>query len=272
MGKGITWLTQRLNHGRARRVKGGLALIAAIASSAVIGHIIQNLPFGQFFELLMVAFLLAHRSLVDHVLDVASALTTSVTEGRRSVSRIVGRDTSSLDRPQVARAAIESAAENFSDGVVAPAFWYLILGLPGILIYKAVNTADSMIGYRTPEFEEFGWASARLDDVLNFVPARLTAFIIALVSGQLGMWKDIATDARLHRSPNAGWPEAALARAVGVALAGPRSYSGALQEFSFVNPLGRMDAGPSDIRKSVGWLWPSWAVALTLALAMSVFA
>ena len=144
---------------------------------------------------------------------------------------IVGRDTAAMQPPDVARAAIESGAENLSDGVIAPAFWFLVAGLPGLFLYKLVNTADSMIGYRNARYERFGWAAARLDDVLNVIPARLTAGLIALTHGLRG-WKAIAADARLHRSPNAGWPEAAMARALGVALSGPRSYDGGDAVFS----------------------------------------
>ena len=174
---------------------------------------------------------------------------------------IVSRDTAAMDGPQVARAALESGAENLSDGVVAPAFWFLIGGLPGMLLYKAVNTADSMIGYCTPRHKRFGWASARMDDLLNLVPARLTCLLIALPS-RLTDWRGILTDARRHRSPNAGWPEAALSRALGVSLAGPRSYDGVMRDLPWVNPADRHDTGPDDIDAGVALLWRSWRLAL----------
>ena len=175
-----------------------------------------------------------------------------------------------MDSPAISRAAIESAAENFSDGVVAPAFWFALAGLPGLLLYKLTNTADSMIGYRTPRHEDFGWAAARFDDLMNWIPARLTGFAIAALYGQLRYWPQITRDAKKHRSPNAGWPEAAMARALDVALAGPRSYEGALKDFPFVNPEGRKDAGPVDIDRSVMILWRTWAVLLTIALLIAV--
>jgi adenosylcobinamide-phosphate synthase len=178
---------------------------------------------------------------------------------------IVGRDTAAMDEPAVARAAIESAAENFSDGVVAPAFWFAVAGLPGLIAYKAVNTADSMIGHRTPRHEQFGWASARLDDVLNLVPARLSALLLWLC-GPRGPWRPIIADARLHRSPNAGWPEAAMARVLDVALSGPRSYHGEMRDYPWVHPRGRKDIGAPEIEASVRILWRAWAILLALAL------
>ena len=195
---------------------------------------------------------------MTHVRAVADGLRMSVTEGRRAVAMIVGRDTADMDGPAIARAAIESAAENFSDGVVAPAFWFAIGGLPGILAYKAINTADSMIGYRTPRHEQFGWAAARLDDLLNLVPARMTALLIWLLSGAPLRWRGAMAEARAHRSPNAGWPEAAMARALDVALSGPRSYYGELRPFAWVHPTGRRKSGPADIDAAVALLWKIW--------------
>ena len=176
---------------------------------------------------------------------------------------IVGRDTAALEEPGVARAAIESAAENLSDGVIAPAFWFLVGGLPLMLVYKITNTADSMIGHRTPRHEEFGWASARFDDLLNLIPARLTALLIALAHG----WTDpkpILRDAPLHRSPNAGWPEAAMAVVLDVALSGPRAYHGVMSAFPWVWPEGRRNAGPKDIDAACRALWRAWGLMLLL--------
>jgi adenosylcobinamide-phosphate synthase len=171
---------------------------------------------------------------------------------REAVSMIVGRDPEALDEAGVCRAAIETTAENFSDGVVAPAFWYLVAGLPGIAVYKAVNTADSMIGHRTSRHAAFGWAAARLDDLLNLIPARLAGLLIvtaAVLTGAnaRGAWSAMRRDARHHRSPNAGWPEAAMAGALGVALAGPRRYGGGPVEDAWMNAGGRTDARPEDI-------------------------
>jgi adenosylcobinamide-phosphate synthase len=263
MGRAVAWLDTRLNRGTGRRAKGVLAVAALVAGAGCLGALVAAVPDGGLLEVIAAAVLLAQRSLVDHVRAVADALRLSLAEGRRAVARIVGRDTAAMTEAEVARAAIESAAENLSDGVVAPAFWFLVAGLPGMLVYKAVNTADSMIGHRTPRHEGFGWAAARLDDVLNWVPARLTAVLIALAHGRTDA-RPILRDAPLHRSPNAGWPEAAMAAVLGVALAGPRSYHGQRRDFPFVLPEGRSDAGPADIDRAVAALWRTWALGLAL--------
>lgn len=187
------------------------------------------------------------------------------------VARIVSRDTSSMEEADIARAAIESAAENFSDGIVAPAFWFLVAGLPGILMYKAINTADSMIGYRTEKYEEFGWAAARLDDLLNWIPARLSAVLIAASSRLIKGWGAIRDDARLHRSPNAGWPEAAMARVLGTALAGPRVYDGELRDLPFVYEDGAHEIGSDAIDGAIRVLWRAWATMLALLLLIALF-
>jgi adenosylcobinamide-phosphate synthase len=225
---------------------------------------IAALPFGWLWQVLLAAVLLAQRSLVDHVRAVAVALRGSLAEGRVAVAQIVGRDTGAMDDAAVARGAIESAAENFSDGVVAPVFWFLVFGLPGLLVYKITNTADSMIGYRTERHLEFGWAAARFDDLLNLIPARLTAVLILAVHWRPDLWPIVRRDAGLHRSPNAGWPEAAMAGVLGVALSGPRSYGGVMQEFAYVYPEGRRDLGPSAIDAACRALWYGWAGLLGL--------
>ena len=176
-----------------------------------------------------------------------------------------------MDGPAVARAAIESGAENLSDGVIAPAFWFLIGGLPAMLAYKAINTADSMIGYRTPRHAEFGWAAARFDDVLNLIPARLTALLLCIGARHWPDWRALAHDARTHRSPNAGWPEAAMARALGIALSGPRSYHGQMRNFPWVNATGKRDAGPAQIGQAVRLLWRAWGL-MVLATALITLA
>jgi adenosylcobinamide-phosphate synthase len=259
MGRAVGWLDRKMNNGRARKAKGIAALIVLVVAAGSVGWGIAAIPDGGILEILAAAIVLAQRSLCDHVAVVARALRMSLPEGRRAVAMIVGRDTAALDEPAVARAAVESAAENLSDGVVAPALWFLVAGLPGMLVYKVVNTADSMIGHRTPRHEAFGWAAARLDDVLNLIPARLTALMIALAHG----WMDprpVLRDARLHRSPNAGWPEAAMAAVLDISLSGPRSYHGHLRDFPWVWPEGRRDAGPADIDRSVAALWRTWGV------------
>ena len=262
MGRVIAWGDTTLNTGVFPKLSGVAFLVGLVCLAGLAGLMLQAL--GGLVEIIVAAILLAHRSLMDHVSAVARDLRISTGDGRRAVAMIVGRDTADMDRPQIARAAIESAAENFSDGVIAPAFWFLIAGLPGLIVYKAVNTADSMVGYLTPRHAEFGWASARLDDGLNWIPARLTALLLAMTGRQMHAWQSIATDARLHRSPNAGWPEAALARTLDVALAGPRSYDGQRRDFPFVHASGRRDIGPAEIDAATRALWRAWAVVIAL--------
>lgn len=267
MGRAVGWLELRLNQERARW-KGTLATGVLVLVAGGLGHALSSL--GGLIELLALAILLAHRSLIDHVRAVADGLRMSLREGRRSVGMIVSRDTSIMDENAVSRSALESLAENFSDGVIAPAFWYLIAGLPGILIYKVVNTADSMVGYRTPRYEAFGWSAARLDDLLNWIPARLTAALLALVGAQTPNWRQIRQGARKHRSPNAGWPEAALAQSLNFALAGPRVYDGHLRNLAWVNPNGKRDLRPPDIDAGLAFVWKGWGLFLGLLLAMSL--
>ena len=267
LGSLVAALTKRLNADPHRRLMGAIAVVVLIVIALIIGLLIQTL--GPVAETLTVAILLAQKSLVQHVTAVANALRLSVRDGRMSVAMIVSRDTRDMTPAQVSRAAIESAAENLSDGVIAPAFWFLLGGAPGIVLYKAINTADSMIGYRTPEFEAFGWAAARLDDVLNLIPARLTALLVAGPTG-CGDWRGIIRDAGQHKSPNAGWPEAAISRRLGIALAGPRVYNGTLRQLSWVNETARRDIGSNDIDAAVHVLWRTWLWALvgTLAIAL----
>ena len=262
MGRAVGALDRRLNHPPAQRRAGVLAVVILVVGAGVLGAMLATLPLGGLFEVIGAAILLAHRSLIEHVRAVADGLRAGLVEGRAAVAMIVGRDVKVMDAPAVTRAAIESAAENFSDGVMAPAFWFLVGGLPGIIIYKIVNTADSMIGYRTDKYRDFGWAAARLDDVMNWVPARLTALAIMVVSGRAldrAAWSRVMAEARLHRSPNAGWPEAAIAPVLDVALAGPRSYDGRMEDFPFVHPSGRRDIGPDDIDAACNVLWRVWA-------------
>lgn len=268
MGRLIQTMDDRLNHGTARRAKGGAAMALLALGAWGGGLVLQALPDFGLIEIALTAILLAQRSLVDHVAAVAQGLRESPLQGRRMVARIVGRDTAGMDRPAIARAAIESAAENLSDGVIAPLFWYLVAGLPGLLLYKITNTADSMIGHRTPRHEEFGWTAARFDDLLNLIPARLTALLLALAYGRLDAAPVILRDAPLHRSPNAGWPEAAMAVVLGIALSGPRSYHGQVRSFPWVYPEGRRDPGPSEIDAACHALWRAWGLMLMLTLLL----
>lgn len=272
MGRVVGWCDRRFNQGERRRLKGALTILALSAAAIALGAGLAALPGGPVIEALGAAILLAQKSLVQHVAAVAVGLRASLDEGRRAVSMIVGRDVTALDEAGVARAAVESAAENLSDGVVAPAFWFVLGGLPGIIFYKIVNTADSMIGHRTDRHGAFGWAAARLDDVLNWIPARLTALLIALVRFDAGVLATAVRDGPRHRSVNAGWPEAAAARALGLALSGPRSYGGERTSDPVLNPAGRRDATASDIDAAVALLWRVWAlllVATAVSAAMS---
>ena len=268
MGNLIKWCDEQYNSGENAKLNGVLTLLALVAGAALLGYIISL--FGGIVTILITAILLAQKSLVQHVQQVADALHISLDEGRQKVAMIVGRDTGHMDQPAVARGAIESAAENLSDGVIAPAFWFLVGGLPGLMVYKIVNTADSMIGYKTEQHADFGWASARFDDLLNLIPARITAALIALPAGVHGQWRDIIADAKLHRSPNAGWPEAAMARAIDIALSGPRAYEGQMQDFPFVHPAGNQFAGSSDIDAACSMLWKAWGTALLFTTILTI--
>ncbi|MDX1820867.1 MAG: adenosylcobinamide-phosphate synthase CbiB [Paracoccaceae bacterium] len=268
MGRLIGWADARFNRGAARRLKGVAVMVGLGLGALALGGVLAAL--GPVVEVVVAAILIAQRSLVEHVLAVAEGLRRSLAEGRGAVAMIVSRDTGAMDESAVARAAIESAAENMSDGVVAPLFWFAVAGLPGLLLYKITNTADSMIGYRTPRHEAFGWAAARFDDLLNLLPARGTAVLIAVTQGVWRDWRGIVADAGLHRSPNAGWPEAAMARALGIALSGPRAYDGRMQEFPFVHAAGRKPLMAQDIEAAVRVLWAVWAAVFCLAVALAL--
>lgn len=264
IGALIAFLDRALNRRewteKSRRMSGMAALVALLFIAGGAGWGIQWLfggGVGLFVTALLASSLLAQRSLGSHVEAVANALEHEGLEaGRKAVSMIVGRDTAVLDEAGVSRAAIESLAENFSDGVVAPAFWLAVLGLPGGLAYKAANTADSMIGHRNPKYQAFGWAAARFDDLINLPASRLTAILIVAAAWPTGCspakaWSAVLRDARHHRSPNAGWPEAAMAGALGLALAGPRNYGGVLVDDVFMGEGGRREATAADIRHAL---------------------
>ena len=279
MGKVVDFLDRTLNRGGLRTAKGILATILLILLGLVLGLLYRALPdFGlspvaliyDLIEVLIVSILLAYKSLVQHVENVAKGLANSLQEGRLHVSYIVGRNTSSMTESDVSRAAVESAAENFSDGVVAPALWYLFFGLPGLLIYKLINTGDSMIGHQTEKYNLFGFGTAKTDDIMNFVPARITGGLICLAYKSKDAFDTMMSDADLHRSLNAGWPEAAMAAVLGIALSGPRSYSDqSLSQDAYLNPRGRMELNREDIISSVAVLNRVW---LCLILAMAILA
>jgi adenosylcobinamide-phosphate synthase len=242
----------------ARRRAGVVSLAIIVVVAAAAGLIVERallpLPLGMVLAALVAGTLIAQRSLHQHVAAVATALERDgLAAGRAAVAKIVGRDSQALDEAGVARAAIESLAENFSDGIVAPAFWMALAGLPGAAAYKAVNTADSMIGHRTVRHEAFGWAAARLDDLVNLPASRLAALLVvgAAAFGDrvaaAAAWRAVARDASRHRSPNAGYPEAAFAGALGLALAGPRVYGGVMVDDALMGD-GRREASAADIR------------------------
>jgi adenosylcobinamide-phosphate synthase len=256
-----TWLNREQWTQTQRRIAGVVTVVLLVTAATIAGlaieHVLSRLPAGPLWIALVASILIAQRSLYQHVARVAAAFDNGgLVDARRAVAMIVGRDTQQLDEGGVCRAAIESCAENFSDGVVAPVFWLALLGLPGLVAYKAINTADSMIGHRSARHEAFGWAAARLDDLVNLAPARLAGLLLALVApiagGNIGSAiRTMRRDARLHRSPNAGWPESAMAGALGLALAGPRRYASHIVDDPFLNPDGRRDAKPTDIRRAL---------------------
>ncbi|MCW1930981.1 adenosylcobinamide-phosphate synthase CbiB [Pararhodobacter zhoushanensis] len=263
IGHPVTWaggliatLEGRLNRGEGRRAKGVLtALIVIGLAGGLAWGVVALLPGGWFGTVLtgVLAWpLVALRSMHQHVAAVAAPLGRGDLAGaRHAVSMIVGRDPAQLDSAGVARAAVESLAENTSDGIVAPLFWGVVAGLPGIAAYKAINTLDSMIGHRNARYEQFGWASAKIDDVVNLIPARLTGVVFALVSPRPGKaLKTMARDARHHRSPNAGWPESAMAGALGIRLSGPRVYGDRVANEPWVNE-GAPDPSARDVTRGL---------------------
>jgi adenosylcobinamide-phosphate synthase len=265
MGRLIGFFDDTLNHERmsraSRRAAGIISLFVVICMSGIVAYVLERslfwLPLGIVFVAFAASTLIAQRSLHDHVKRVAMALEREgLAAGRDAVSRIVGRDPQALDEAGVARAAIESLAENFSDGVVAPALWIAIGGIAGGAIYKAINSADSMIGHRTRRHQAFGWAAARLDDLVNLPASRLSALLlVAAAAATRGAsateaWRAVVRDGAHHRSPNAGYPEAAMAGALDLALAGPRVYAG-IWVGDAVMGRGRRAATAADIRAAL---------------------
>lgn len=264
-GRLVGALDRRLNRperGEADRFwRGVFVAVAVPALAALFGWLVaklaSGLPGGWLIEAALTALLIAQRSLYEHVAAVGRALGREGLHGARAAIRhLVSRDPNSLDAPGVARAAVESLAENFADGVAAPVFWFAVAGLPGLCAYKAINTADSMIGYRTERHAAFGRAAARLDDVAGWIPARLSGLMVAAAAAVTGndatralrvMWRDAAS----HTSPNAGWPEAAFAGALGLALGGPRSYPGQGRKEHWIGGDGKRRYGPRGIARAL---------------------
>jgi len=283
IGRLIAALDRSLNRDTAeakwRRGVGTIAILLLLGIVGSIAFVVEDallrLPFGLLAVAVVASTLIAQRSLYLHVADVAIALEQSgVIAGRAAVAKIVGRDIDALDEAGVARAAIESLAENFSDAVVAPVFWMAITGLPGATLYKAINTADSMIGHRTPRYAAFGWAAARLDDLVNLPASRLSALLLVAAAAlnktafPAAAWRAVLRDASRHRSPNAGYPEAAMAGALGLSLAGPRVYGGVTIDDATMGD-GRRDATAADIRRALTLYRYADAILLVLIAAIA---
>jgi adenosylcobinamide-phosphate synthase len=283
IGRLIAALDRLLNRDTAdphwRRGTGIAAILLLLGIVGTIAFIVEHellrLPFGLIAVALIASALIAQRSLHRHVADVADALERDgLAAGRIAVAKIVGRDPQTLDAAGVARAAIESLAENFSDAVVAPVFWMAIAGLPGAALYKAINTADSMIGHRTPRHEAFGWAAAKLDDLVNLPASRLAALLLVAAAAlnktasAAAAWRAVVRDASRHRSPNAGYPEAAMAGALGLSLAGPRVYGGVTIADATMGD-GRRDATAADIRRALALYRYADAILIALVAAIA---
>lgn len=278
IGMLISYLDQRLNKPGVDRLQGrmrglaalGLLIAAAFLPAFLLADILQGWSHGWLVEALLATTLIAQKSLKDHVVAVYDGLGRSLPEARTAVSMIVGRDPAQLDESGVSRAALESLAENTSDGIVAPVLWYALLGLPGIAVYKAINTADSMIGHKNVKYQHFGWASAKLDDVVNLPASRLTGLLFAATVP----WRFreiVATmrrDAPKHQSPNAGWPEAAMAAGLGLRFGGPRSYEGETVALAWMGD-GRTDLTRDDIRRGVAMMQKAMVVLLLVLLPLS---
>ena len=291
IGKVIDFLDEKLNRASLSdaeaRGRGVIALLLLVISAWLVGVALVWFfdalgIVGWIFEVITISIFIAQKSLADHVASVAQSIRIDGVEGgRRAVSQIVGRDTDALEEPGICRAAIESLAENFSDGAVAPVFWYLVFGLPGLIVYKAINTADSMIGHKNTRFINFGRATALLDDLVNWPASRLSAILIAIVAGIHGgfsfglmVLQRTMQDAGTHRSPNAGWPETAMAASLGIALGGPRNYRDESVVEPVLNAGSRLKVSVTDIDHSLRVFRNScillWATAAIFALFLLV--
>jgi adenosylcobinamide-phosphate synthase len=281
MGALISWLDARLNPeskpgGRLAGTTALLLLLVVTGGLAVVAALfLRELPYGWIAEAVIATPFLAQKSLHDHVRAVADGLDRSLGEGRSAVACIVGRDPELLDRSGVARAALESLSENASDGIVAPAFWLAVMGLPGIVLYKAVNTADSMIGHKSPRYLDFGWAAARADDLINLPGARLTALLLAFAAlfssrtSAKAAFTAMMRDAHRHVSPNAGWPESALAGALGITLGGPRSYGGRHVDLATMGD-GESTLDGEDIRDGLSLYGRALSLLMLLVLLLAL--
>ncbi|MEM7463489.1 MAG: adenosylcobinamide-phosphate synthase CbiB [Pseudomonadota bacterium] len=289
-GRVIEFLDQRMNNpsdaSETQYRNGAVAWLLMVLTALVAGLIAQWLigflwwAVGWLVEVFIVSIFLAQKSLKDHVSAVADALRSEGVEGgRREIAKIVGRDPAELDASAICRAAIESLAENFSDGVVAPAFWYAIFGLPGLFVYKMINTADSMIAHRNEKYLHFGRVAAQADDLANWIPARLSAKMIILgawlasgINSAREALDRSMSDAGLHSSPNAGWPEAAMAGAIGVSLGGKRRYGNETVILPYLNASGKMSLDTRDIGNALRiFTYASYLTWASVVIILVVF-
>jgi adenosylcobinamide-phosphate synthase len=285
IGAFIAWLDQTLNTKPDDEIegllRGGIAVILLLAATAFPAYMLQDLiteiPGGWLINALIATAFIAQKSMRDHVQDVAHALSSSIAAARISVAKIVGRDTTQLDESGIAKAALESLAENTADGIVAPVFWYALLGLPGLIAYKAINTADSMIGHKSDRHLFFGFCAAKLDDLVNLPASRLTTLFFAAAAAFTSTnaaqrsLQSAWNDATKHKSPNAGWPEAAMAGALGLKFGGPRAYEDGIVDLPWMGN-GRETMNRADIASGLALydkaLWIMFAVLALLAIAL----
>lgn len=269
-GKMIAFGEHRLNRGNHRMLKGGLMSIGLIVLVFAVTWLLCRLLSMIVIDAIIIFYCLAGTTLIREVRAVFLALDRSLDEGRQQVARIVGRDTSELSAQEVRTAALETLAENLSDGVIAPLFWLAILGVPGMLAYKMVNTLDSMIGYKTERYKDFGCWAAHIDDVANYIPARLTAFLMILATGRLGLLRFVWKYGRNHASPNSGYPEAALASILNCRFGGPHYYFGQLFDKPYIGDNDRL-LNTEDMKKAVRVNRTAEVLMVVLVLLFSYF-
>ncbi len=269
-GKMIALGEHRLNQGNHRMLKGGLMSISLIVLVFAVTWFLCHQLSTIVIDAIIIFYCLAGTTLIREVRAVFLALDRSLDEGRQQVARIVGRDTSELSAQEVRTAALETLAENLSDGVIAPLFWLAILGVPGMLAYKMVNTLDSMIGYKTERYKDFGCWAAHIDDVANYIPARLTAFLMILATGRLGLLRFVWKYGRNHASPNSGYPEAALASILNCRFGGPHYYFGQLFDKPYIGDNDRL-LNTEDMKKAVRVNRTAEVLMVVLVLLLSYF-
>lgn len=274
-GKAIVWAEKRLNKGNDRLFKGGLLSVLLIILTFVVTDAIvyflyrANFWLAVGFNSIIVFYCLAGKTLANEVQNVFLAVDNSVEEGRRQVARIIGRDTSDLSPQQIRTAALETLSENLSDGVIAPLFWYMLLGTPAMMAYKMINTLDSMIGYKSERYRQFGYVAARIDDIANYIPARLTAALMVLCNGKLNIFSFVKKYGRQHASPNSGYPESALAGILNCRFGGPNIYFGNIVDKPYIGSNDRLIT-TSDMKIALGINIKSEICMLLLIILYSI--